>query len=378
VAISDGAVSWALISANPSNESFSRVWSFQLNGTLSETSRDAYVIEYNLDNVETEYVISFEGTAIGTLTLSNTTFVVNQKNLTFTSIDTPAQKRIVLHLNSNICPVKEGRIREFLLNFYLNDTTSETYFFTLTYDQSEQTSQYQYTATTGSSPAELDILVGNSIVFMITGMSGNDTIIIETDMASLFNFFISTSSYYVNTNLNQQSITFFQPQYIHPGSFFIGDTPQNNTVNLYYGTDVSQLMSIIFSTGSDDTGILQCTFILSISSIAVVGLSVIPQGLTQIQFQNTIAIGATVPNVPYFISLYDSSYNSVMCFVPTNQSDCSVSLSYSMTSGWTSSSITSSSFTALIQDSSLNFVTGFLSPSPCPGFTVPYYSLKKI
>jgi hypothetical protein len=121
VAITDGSVSWALISANPSNRQLYRVWSFQLNGTLSHTTRDTYVIEYNLDNVESEYVISFEGTAIGTLTLSNTAFVVNEKNLTFTYIDTPTQKRIVLRLDAKICPVKEGRPRPFLLDFYLND-----------------------------------------------------------------------------------------------------------------------------------------------------------------------------------------------------------------------------------------------------------------
>ena len=125
VAITDGSVSWAIISANPSNLSLKRVWSFQLNGTLSHTTRDTYTIEYNLDNVEDAgYVISFEGTAIGSILLSNTAFVVNEKNLTFTYVDTPTQKRIVLQLDAKICPVKEGRTREFLLDFYLNDAAT--------------------------------------------------------------------------------------------------------------------------------------------------------------------------------------------------------------------------------------------------------------
>jgi hypothetical protein len=94
-----------------------------LNGTLSHTTRDTYTIEYNLDNVEAEYLISFEGQAIGSLILSNSFFVVNEKNLTITYVDTPTQKRIVLQLDAQICPVKEGRTREFLLNFNLNDAS---------------------------------------------------------------------------------------------------------------------------------------------------------------------------------------------------------------------------------------------------------------
>jgi len=133
VAITDGAVSWALLSANPSNTPQARVWSFQLNGTLSYTTRDAYVIEYNLDNVETGgYVISFEGQPIGSLILSNKAYVVNQKNLTFTYEDTRTQKRIRLYLDATLCPpIKKGKTKPFLLNFYLDDAATSTQTYTI-------------------------------------------------------------------------------------------------------------------------------------------------------------------------------------------------------------------------------------------------------
>jgi hypothetical protein len=54
-------VAWSLISANPSNTFYYRVWSFQLSGTFAYTSRQTYVIEYNLDHVQTDgYVISLQ------------------------------------------------------------------------------------------------------------------------------------------------------------------------------------------------------------------------------------------------------------------------------------------------------------------------------
>lgn len=121
-----GTLSWSLLSANPSNREYYRVWSFQLNGILAYTTRDTYIIEYNLDNVQTDgYVISFEGDCIGTITISNVLFVINNKTLKFTYEDDEdtSRKRITLELDARLCLVKPNQQKQFLLNFYLNDAT---------------------------------------------------------------------------------------------------------------------------------------------------------------------------------------------------------------------------------------------------------------
>ena len=120
----DGSVSWSLVSANPSNRPYYRVWSFQLNGILRYTTNKQYMIEYNLDDVQTDgYVISFEGVPIGSIIVSKKSFVINAKTLQFTYEDTPTRKRIQLLFDANLVFVKPGREKPFLLNFYLNDAS---------------------------------------------------------------------------------------------------------------------------------------------------------------------------------------------------------------------------------------------------------------
>jgi hypothetical protein len=192
-------MAWALLSANPSNVALNRVWSFQLNGTLSHTTRDTYTIEYNLDNVEAEYLISFEGQAIGSLILSNSFFVVNEKNLTFTYVDTPTQKRIVLHLDAQICPVKEGRTREFLLNFYLNDAANSCTV-SLVYNGTQQeinTSQI-YASWDGVSTLFIQFLafsVSTVFICITNATEGSQfQIIFQLPPPSSFTFLISSGS----------------------------------------------------------------------------------------------------------------------------------------------------------------------------------------
>jgi hypothetical protein len=392
VAISDGSVSWALLSANPSNLSLNRVWSFQLNGTLSHTTRETYTIEYNLDNVEDGgYLISFEGTAVGSIILSNSSFVVNEKNLSFTYVDTPIQKRIVLQLDAKICPVKEGRTRPFLLDFYLNDTattcpdffsTSTTptpFFITFSQDTNPPNSYYEYTApASGSTQGTLTIASGFDVCqfyFSVNGMANGDTLLVINNSSPSSVFLpinigtpptptsTSTPTYYAsNANSSTQSTYFQSPYGLTLALIFL----QQMLLFTYAGATIIPTGSIEIYTATANSILFQATlnepisFVVAFAVASSISDSIPLTNIQYLVFQYT-ASGS------FMTAVFDNSLvNSVMCSISSaSQNSCyqvPIALTPNTTGTewtWSSSQIVPSSFTALLQDpTTLNYVIG--------------------
>ena len=376
VSISDGEVSWALLSADPSNMSLKRVWSFQLNGTLSHTTRDTYTIEYNLDNVDNGgYVISFEGQPIGSLILSNSLFVVNEKNLTFTYVDTPTQKRIVLQLDARICPVNEGRTREFLLNFYLNDTTQQCQtnpYPSIPIDFGETSSQsgtYTYTAPT--SPSTEGILQFTNACPYICNVKNLNPL--TTD-------FISVTETTNQVNMTTPSSTLCVGVVNVPTYFFnsiygcsqqIGSETYFGQIDYYTKNALNAIVSVSSQLSSITSLVLSYTnfsminFNLSNNPILPVGIATTFRTLRSVQFQ--VEIFDQTPTLSFFTALIDPSFlNSVMVLVPfptsvSTPTTYTADIQTSTTSSgwyWTAPSVSTTSFYALIQDTvSSEFLT---------------------
>lgn len=392
VSMTDGTTSWSLISANPSNSQFKRVWLFQLNGVLKYTMSNTYIIEYNLDKVNAGYAITFQGQPIGSIIISNSLFVVNKKNLQFTYIDTQQQKRITLVLDAHMCPVKEGHSREFLLNFYLNDgVVCYGEIISLNYtSESSQQDLYSY------DPYTLSLETGQDLClypFSVNDIDQTNTLSIEqsndiqalitvspSPLYAVYTSASSTSSFY--------SLTFFYPPYVVGGCFFIAD---NDTVDFSTITFVPN-SSIISSTDSQICVMSQMkccgSLNLTINFSSTFFEYIVPLGFTSIYYdpqapspygisiQNTLS--STYPCSPtspcqFYMCWIDSNYNFVMVSVsltsPIDYPNYDVNLQYSSTGGWTSNSISSSSFTAFIQDDNLNFMTSNTSSPKMVGQT---------
>jgi hypothetical protein len=376
VAITDGEVSWALLSANPSNLPFNRVWSFELNGTLSHTTRETYVIEYNLDNVDTGgYVISFEGQ--GSLILSNSLFVINGKDLTFSYVETSTQKRIVLHLDANICPVKEGRTREFLLNFYLNDAATPCPpSFTIDFNQESSLQDiYSYTPPSSSSTEGVLQYTGScSSICTVTSLKSKSTDFISATTTTSPSFGITTalSNYTIGI---QSPLPAYFFQSIYGCSCQIGSSKYLSSIPYYTKGLVVFISSIITSnfivlSYSDFT-----TQNSNSNSILPVGIATYSGAseLQAVQFQ--VKIMDLTDTLSFFTALIDPSFkHSVMVLVPfptsiTTLTSYTADIQTSKVSSgwfWTAPSVSTTGFYALIQDTvSSKFITACSSSELC-------------
>lgn len=379
VFITDGSTAWSLISAVPSNTQFKRVWSFQLTGTLKHTNRDTYIIEYNLDNVDNGgYPIFFKGEPIGTFTLSSKLFVVNGKNLKFTFIDTKEQKRITLFLNAHICSIRKGRTPDFLLNFYLDTTAGcrddAPNSFTLDFQTGNCVSalcpSYMYTPPTQSlSQAMLNFTDPCHWQGIVTGMSPNtDSLVVSCSQASLL---LTTPSSLFSLDFDTKSLPGYFFQSLYGSCQQIGNSSYTSVLNVF--NTQSQIVTQITFQSSSILSLKYENFTPHNYTNFIIPIGIYSSSsYTSVEFVVKRHTESTNVQHSFLTALIDPSFaNSVVVLVPVPLAGSTEPITYAspistVVSGsgwyWTSPTVSSVSFYALLQDS----VSGLFMTTTCP------------
>ncbi|NBP56946.1 hypothetical protein EBU71_10535 [bacterium] len=377
-----GEVLYASVSKNPTNRFKNgldkRVWKFDVEGVIVPSQEEKYILRFDFSKVDIPIVYAFEDEVTGVYTL-NTCNPQNARgkfeytyNSTLKIFDLQFFKDKTVTKVSKFCfnlsIFDDATCPDSIILLYKYSVSSQP-FYTYTYNENNTA-----TLTIGTTSCVLS--------FTVADMPFKDTIQIVNSTQQQ-QFYIGTYLAYIVSS----SLTFFQPPYFQMSSFFIeissGDavTAYNFFQNFYFPQyTVTPYDNILYYQAYQAQSPYEQPA-YEVFWPVTLGLTT---GSSSLQVFSYISNSGPfppqppyiVPN-PYFLVLYDTAYNLVTSYISNLESTLQISYT---SSGWTSSQFDkTSSFTALIQDTSLNFLTGFinLTPPPCGTYITPCTQTQK-